>query len=413
MRMKLFLGVIFLATITIALVGCNQNTVVDNKPIVTQPTVNIKRTELTENAQYVAEMKVESGTVNAGQEAVLTFTVKNRQGEVVKNLQIVHEKPMHLLIVSEDLAEFAHVHPEQQPDGSFRIVHKFPNGGTYKLYVDFTPQNSSQIVNVFDLDVAGTKREKASLVADKEFVKTVDGLTFTMRPSEPLKANKSAMLNFYVTDAATGKPVTDLEPYLGELAHFVVISEDTKKFLHVHPMQGGEKKEMSGHEGHAHQHGKSEQAKEETQVKSDKSDDAKPTVVAHIEKFPVGGLYKLWAEFKRGGKIFTVPFVLNVASSDAETVGTAEIPSNATKITVSSAGFEPSEIKVKKGEPISLAFYRKDSNNCGDEVVFPKLNIKKQLPVGQTVLVEITPQESGELAFTCGMNMMKGKILVQ
>jgi plastocyanin domain-containing protein len=67
---------------------------------------------------------------------------------------------------------------------------------------------------------------------------------------------------------------------------------------------------------------------------------------------------------------------------------------------------------VKKGQPVKLAFYRADADNCGGEVVFSKQNIKKKLPVGETVLVEFTPTEAGEIAFACGMDMMRGKLVV-
>lgn len=85
----------------------------------------------------------------------------------------------------------------------------------------------------------------------------------------------------------------------------------------------------------------------------------------------------------------------------------------AVKVTVSKNGFEPSEIKVEKGKPAKIAFTRIDEQNCASEVVFPKLNVSKKLPVGETVAVEINPADSGEIAFACGMGMMKGKILVQ
>jgi plastocyanin domain-containing protein len=81
------------------------------------------------------------------------------------------------------------------------------------------------------------------------------------------------------------------------------------------------------------------------------------------------------------------------------------------KITVAT-NFEPKSVEVKKGQPVTLAFFRKDEKNCGDEVVFPKLGIRKKLPVGETVSVELTPQETGEIAFTCGMDMMRGKLIV-
>lgn len=83
------------------------------------------------------------------------------------------------------------------------------------------------------------------------------------------------------------------------------------------------------------------------------------------------------------------------------------------KVTVSKNGFEPKSIGVKKGQSVKLAFQRTDEENCGEEVVFPKLNIRKKLPLGETVLVEFTASEAGEIGFTCGMDMLRGKILVQ
>jgi plastocyanin domain-containing protein len=83
------------------------------------------------------------------------------------------------------------------------------------------------------------------------------------------------------------------------------------------------------------------------------------------------------------------------------------------KITVSKNGFEPKSLGVKKGQAVRLAFIRTDEENCGDEIVFPKQNIRKKLPLNETVPVEFTPAESGEVGFTCGMDMLRGKILVQ
>lgn len=99
----------------------------------------------------------------------------------------------------------------------------------------------------------------------------------------------------------------------------------------------------------------------------------------------------------------------NAAPPKTETA--AANPNEPIKITVS-GNYEPKSVEVKKGQPVKLAFFRKDENNCGDELVFPKLGIRKKLPVGETVLVEFTPQEAGEIAFTCGMDMMRGKIVV-
>lgn len=90
----------------------------------------------------------------------------------------------------------------------------------------------------------------------------------------------------------------------------------------------------------------------------------------------------------------------------------SENPSKTTKITISKRGYEPSSITVKKGRPVKLVFFREDGENCGEELVFPKLNIKRTLPVGATTSVEFTPTETGEIGFNCGMDMLRGKVIV-
>lgn len=371
----------------------------------------IKRTELTDNADFTAELRAEPELVEAGRDATLVFTIRDKKGEITRDLKIVHEKLVHLLIVSDDLAQFDHVHPDKQADGTFRISYRFPNGGVFKLYADFTPQGSPQIVNVFDIGVGGLARAKTPLVADTNLTKTLDGLTFTMKADQPVKARTGTMLDFFVTDAA-GKAVTDLQPYLGAMAHFVVISEDTTKFLHVHAIEGeaAETKTSNSSKGRGGSHG--DHGDMEMGEKADMEDDVKPAVQAHTE-FPAAGLYKLWGQYQRAGKVFTVSFVLNVEQGESDSVQSGEAPPDSVRIDITAGGFEPAEIKLVKGRRARLAFARKDSNNCASEVVFSKLNIRKSLPVGKTTVVEITPTESGELGFSCGMDMLKGKLLVE
>lgn len=83
------------------------------------------------------------------------------------------------------------------------------------------------------------------------------------------------------------------------------------------------------------------------------------------------------------------------------------------RVTVNKNGFSPSSINVEEGFPITLIFKRATKEGCGDKVVFPSLNITRDLPVGKNVTVKFTPDQSGEIAFTCGMGMYKGKIVVQ
>ncbi len=420
MRKTFVFGTVFIFSIFAVFLAAGSNTATtstsenSNAAVVTNSaTTEANNTTTSVERAFKIDFVSEPGTIQAGQPATLAFTVKDKQNGVVKDLQIVHEKPMHLLVVSKDLAEFYHIHPEQSGDGSYRVQHTFPNGGEYKLYADFTPQAATQVVEQIEIKVAGTERAKVPLIPDAKFEKTVGGLRVVMKPDGAIKGGEELMLNFAAFDAASNKPATDLQNYLGELAHFVIISEDMKDFVHAHPMSKGEHSDKSSkmnmddktddHNADGHKHSTMEGG----------TTKASASEVAAHTAFPRSGLYKVWAQFQRGSQIITVPFTVNVGSgSQTAEVKSANVPEGAVKITVSGDGYEPSSIPVKKGQPVKLAFYRADADNCGGEVVFSKQNIKKKLPVGETVLVEFTPTEAGDIAFACGMDMMRGKIVV-
>ncbi|HJY98336.1 MAG TPA: cupredoxin domain-containing protein [Patescibacteria group bacterium] len=76
-------------------------------------------------------------------------------------------------------------------------------------------------------------------------------------------------------------------------------------------------------------------------------------------------------------------------------------------------GYKPQVIKVKKGEKTTISLLRKDPNSCLEEFILPDFKIKKYLPLGKRVEVEINPPRSGEFSFHCGMNMFHGKVIVE
>lgn len=275
----------------------------------TAAAVNNANTTTDAARAFRVDYKAEPAEIKTGQPVTLNFTVKDNAGKTVRDLQIVHEKPMHLLIVSNDLAEFYHVHPEQhQADGSYRVSHTFQNGGNYKLYADFTPQNASQLVEQIDIKVEGQERPKTELLADENFSKTVGGLRVEMKADKELRAGQDIMLNFQAFDAASGKPATDLQNYLGELAHFVIISQDLKEFVHAHPMSNAG---TTSHDSHGEQSGGHNHHQENTGAKTQTNSGASE-IAAHI-KFPKSGLYKIWAQFQRGGQVIDVPFIVKIS----------------------------------------------------------------------------------------------------
>lgn len=76
-------------------------------------------------------------------------------------------------------------------------------------------------------------------------------------------------------------------------------------------------------------------------------------------------------------------------------------------------GYDPDVIVVKKDRPVRLLFQRQESSLCSEMVVFDKLNRSAQLPEGQTVAIEFTPHEKGEIPFQCQMGMLRGRLVVQ
>ncbi len=82
------------------------------------------------------------------------------------------------------------------------------------------------------------------------------------------------------------------------------------------------------------------------------------------------------------------------------------------RIEIAGNGYTPKTIGLKKGQAVRLEFFRKDADNCGEEIVIESLGIKKEIPVGIPVVVDITPDKSGEIKFACGMDMLRGKLIV-
>ena len=82
------------------------------------------------------------------------------------------------------------------------------------------------------------------------------------------------------------------------------------------------------------------------------------------------------------------------------------------KVTVKGE-YSPDRIVVKKGRPVKLLFYREDDSECTAQVVFPELNVKQELALKKDTAVTFVPEKEGEFIFACGMDMMKGKLVVE
>ena len=82
------------------------------------------------------------------------------------------------------------------------------------------------------------------------------------------------------------------------------------------------------------------------------------------------------------------------------------------RITVK-GGYTPDTIVVQAGRPVRLQFYRDETADCSERVVFEDFGIDTALPAFQTTTIEFMPPEAGEYRFRCGMNMLKGLLVVE
>ncbi len=83
------------------------------------------------------------------------------------------------------------------------------------------------------------------------------------------------------------------------------------------------------------------------------------------------------------------------------------------RVVINEQGYSPGSFRLRKGVPARVTFLRTTDRTCGTEIVIPSYGINRSLPLDQSVSVFFTPRKSGEFGFTCGMNMMHGKIIVR
>lgn len=76
-------------------------------------------------------------------------------------------------------------------------------------------------------------------------------------------------------------------------------------------------------------------------------------------------------------------------------------------------GYSPDTLVVKRGRPVRIDFNRQETASCSDTVVFGDFGISQALPAFRTTPVQFTPEKAGTFEFTCGMNMLRGRLIVE
>ena len=247
----------------------------------------------------------------AGQPVELVFSIHEAPtGQLVREFETIHEKLLHLILVSADFGWFEHQHPALGADGRFRLAWTFPRSGRYYLFSDFTPTDGDNQILRATLDIGGSGKPlplQPLLKVDTNAVKTVGGTRVTLLcQPQMLRANHQITLTYDLTDSR-GRPRTDFQPILGVMGHLIALREDGRTMVHTHALHGVQ----SGSYGAAMlammQTGQPESVPITAEM-----------VTEHGPRFSFKltlaqpGRYKLWAQFQRNNQWLTVPFTLDI-----------------------------------------------------------------------------------------------------
>jgi cobalt-zinc-cadmium efflux system membrane fusion protein len=125
-----------------------------------------------------------------------------------------------------------------------------------------------------------------------------------------------------------------------------------------------------------------------------------------------GGSFFVRAERERLG-LRPAGSTANASAMPASSSDGRKEAAQTVKVVVNEQGYEPATITLRAGALARITFIRTADKSCGTEVVFPSLNIKRELPLNEPVEIEFMPAKAGDIAFACGLNMLHGTVVVR
>lgn len=201
-----------------------------------------------------------------------TFRIVGADGDAVTDFDVEHEREMHLIVVRRDLTGYQHLHPRRDADGAWTVSLRLPEAGVYRAFADFSSGGRTSTLAT-DLFVAGAFTPRAlPAPAPRD---EVAGYRAELS-AEDLAPAATAGISYELS--RSGRPLEDVEPYLGADGHLVALREGDLAFLHVHP--------------------------EESDV---------PGRIRFAAELPSAGRYRLFLQFRHDGAVRTVAHTLEVS----------------------------------------------------------------------------------------------------
>lgn len=212
----------------------------------------------------------------------LRFAVLGPDNKPVTEFRNNHEKRLHLIVVRRDTSDFQHVHPTMTDDGTWSVPFATAAAGQYRMFADFQPADRDEGLTLgTDFAVAGTYTPIA--LPESSDTDDIDG--FQVAISGTLASGQTSKITLEITQA--GKPVTNLQPYLGAYGHLVALRAGDLAYLHVHP--AGEPADGKTKPG--------------------------PTIEFFAE-VPSVGEYRLFLDFQHGDTVRTAEFTMTATTAN-------------------------------------------------------------------------------------------------
>jgi len=173
-------------------------------------------------------LELDTPNLSSGTQTVI-FRVTGPDGHAVTDFEPAHEKELHFIAIRRDTSGFQHLHPVMDPSGTWSTDLDL-TPGVWRFFADFDPAGHGQPMTLgIDASVAG-EYDPQPLPAITQTTEVGD---YTVTLQGTLALAEASELTFSVQK--NGKPVSDLQPYLGAYGHLVALRDGDLAYLHVHP----------------------------------------------------------------------------------------------------------------------------------------------------------------------------------
>lgn len=172
--------------------------------------------------------------LNAGEENEVILFIQDTQAKPVdiSQFEVVHTKPVHLLIIEPGLNDYHHEHPVQKTTGQYVFTITPQTPCSYRIWADVKLKGSHQ--NYIPLDLKGAENCSEPLDKTVNLEASSQGYDFKLELEGDIKTGTAVMANLSISK--DGQPVDFLEPVMGAFAHMVGFYEDYQSIAHIHPM---------------------------------------------------------------------------------------------------------------------------------------------------------------------------------